>query len=210
MASLELKGDIDKKLIVFDDPVSSMDNKRRSVTLSILSRFARLANQFILLSHDIYFIKDFTGRNSQVLNLKIIDGGGSSLFVPQDIEFETLTGVYKDLHVLNDYLENGENSSYGLRDVIMCIRPVLEGFFRIKFYHHIKRTEWLGDIIEHIRNADEGSVLYREKENLNALCDINDYSKAYHHSSPNYLEVPIIASELKLYCKRTIDLLEKL
>lgn len=87
---------------------------------------------------------------------------------------------------------------------------MLEGFFRIKFYHHIKRTEWLGDIIEHIRDAHEGDVFYREKENLNALCDINDYSKAYHHSNPNSLEVPIIASELKLYCKRTIDLLEKL
>ena len=158
MASLELKGDIEKKLIVFDDPISSMDNKRRSVTLSILSRFARIAEQFILLSHDIYFIKDFTSRNSNVLNLKIIDGGYSSLFVPHDIEFETLTGVYKDLYVLNDYLENGEKSSYGLRDVIRCIRPVLEGFFRIKFYHHIKRTEWLGDIIDHIRNAGKDSV----------------------------------------------------
>ena len=184
MASLELKGNIENKLIVFDDPISSMDNKRRSVTLSILSRFARMAEQFILLSHDIYFIKDFTSRNSDVLNLKIIDGGYSSLFVPHDIEFETLTGVFKDLHVLNDYLENGEKSSYGSRDVIRCIRPVLEGFFRIKFYHHIKRTEWLGNIIDHIRNADENSVFYREKANLNALCDINDYSKAYHHSNP--------------------------
>ncbi len=210
MASLELRGDIEKKLIVFDDPISSMDSKRRSVTLSILSRFARTAEQFILLSHDIYFIKDFTGRNSDVLNLKIIDGGYSSIFVPQDIEYETLTGVFKDLHVLNDYIENGEKSSYGLRDVIRCIRPVLEGFFRIKFYNHIKRTEWLGDIINHIRDASEGSVFYREKDNLNSLCDINDYSKAYHHSNPNYLEVPIIASELKLYCKRTIELLEKL
>ena len=210
MASLELKGNIENKLIVFDDPISSMDYKRRSVTLSILSRFARMAEQFILLSHDIYFIKDFTSRNSNVLNLKIIDGGCSSLLVPHDIEFETLTGVYKDLHVLNDYIEHGEKSSYGSRDVIRCIRPVLEGFFRIKFFNHIKRTEWLGDFIDHIRDADENSVFYREKDNLDALCDINDYSKAYHHSNPNYLEVPIIASELKLYCKRTIELLEKL
>lgn len=210
MASLELKGDIEKKLIVFDDPISSMDSKRRSVTLSILSRFARTAEQFILLSHDIYFIKDFTGRNSDVLNLKIIDGGYSNLFVPQDIEYETLTGVFKDLHVLNDYLEKGEKSSYGSRDVVRCIRPVLEGFFRIKFYNHIKRTEWLGDIINYIRDASEDSVFYREKDNLNSLCDINDYSKTYHHSNPNYLEVPIIASELKLYCRRTIELLEKL
>lgn len=210
MASLELKGDIEKKLIVFDDPISSMDSKRRSITLSILSRFARMADQFILLSHDINFIKEFTNRNSNVLNLKIIDGGDSSVFVPQDIEYETLTGVFKDLYVLNDYLEKGEKSSYGLRDVVRCIRPVLEGFFRIKFYQHINRTDWLGNIIEYIRDAGEGSVFYREKENLNALCDINDYSKAYHHSNPNYLEAPIIASELKLYCKRTIELLEKL
>ena len=40
--------------------------------------------------------------------------------------------------------------------------------------------------------------------------DINDYSKTYHHSNPNYLEVPINTEELRSYCKRTIELLSKI
>jgi wobble nucleotide-excising tRNase len=210
LASLDLKANIENKLIVFDDPITSMDYKRRSVTISILSKYARLSSQFILLSHDINFIKDFTQRNSDVLNLKIINAEKTNVFVPQDIEDETLTGVFKDLKVLNDFVQKGESSEYSMRDVVRCIRPVLEGFFRIKFYKYIKKTDWLADMINYIRNSNEGDSFYREKENLDALCDINDYSKVYHHSNPNYLEVPLNATELQLYCKRTINLLEKL
>lgn len=210
MASIELKLNLDKKLIVFDDPISSLDYGRRSVTLSLLSNLAHRSNQFVLLSHDIHFVKDFTQRNNDVLNLKIINAGKTGIFVRQDIEDETLTGVFKDLRVLNDFIQKGETSEYGMRDVVRCIRPVLEGFFRIKFYKHIKKNDWLGDMIGYIRDSKEGDSFFREKENLDALCDINDYSKVYHHSNPNYLEIPLNAAELKMYCKRTIDLLEKL
>ena len=210
LAKLDIEGGINNKMIVFDDPITSLDSKRRSVTLSILSKFARNASQFILLSHDINFVKDFTQRNSDVLNLKIINTENSSVFVSQDIEDETLTGIFKDLKVLNDYAQKGESSEYGLRDAVRCIRPVLEGFLRIKFYNRIKKTDWLGDMINYIRNSNEDDSFYREKGNLDALCDINDYSKVYHHSNPTYLETPLYAEELRTYCQRTIELLEVL
>ena len=210
LAKLDIEGGINNKMIVFDDPITSLDSKRRSVTLSILSKFARNASQFILLSHDINFVKDFTQRNSDVLNLKIINTENSSVFVSQDIEDETLTGIFKDLKVLNDYAQKGESSEYGMRDAVRCIRPVLEGFLRIKFYNRIKKTDWLGDMINYIRNSNEDDSFYREKGNLDALCDINDYSKVYHHSNPTYLETPLYAEELRTYCQRTIELLEVL
>lgn len=61
-----------------------------------------------------------------------------------------------------------------------------------------------------IKNADQSSVFFRQKENLDDLCDINDYSKIYHHSNPNYLEIPINTEELRTYCKRTIEILMKI
>lgn len=210
LAKLDLEGEINKKMIVFDDPITSLDSKRRNVTISILSKIARTANQFILLSHDINFVKDFTERNSDALNLKIINASNTSIFVPQDIEEETLTGIFKDLKVLNDYIQNGESSEYGIRDVVRCIRPILEGFFRIKYYNHLKKTDWLGDIIKYIRDANEDDVLFQQKDNIDSLIDINDYSKTYHHSNPYSFEVPLNAEELRIYCQRTLDLLMKL
>lgn len=210
LARLALKPNLDDYLIVFDDPISSLDYNRRNVTINLLSSYARKANQFILSSHDLNFIKDFTLRISDALNLKIIYNGETSLFIQQDIKKETLTGIFKDLLVLDTFIKQGESGPYNRRDVVRCIRPCIEGLFRIKYFNYLKDSVWLGDIIESIKNADKSSVFYRQKENLEELCDINDYSKIYHHSNPNYMETPINTEELKTYCQRTIELLAKI
>lgn len=210
LARLALKPNLDDYLIVFDDPISSLDYNRRNVTINLLSSYARKANQFILSSHDLNFIKDFTLRISDALNLKIIYNGETSLFIQQDIKKETLTGIFKDLLVLDTFIKQGESGPYNRRDVVRCIRPCIEGLFRIKYFNYLKDSVWLGDIIELIKNADKSSVFYRQKENLEELCDINDYSKIYHHSNPNYMETPINTEELKTYCQRTIELLAKI
>ena len=106
LARLALKPNLDDYLIVFDDPISSLDYNRRNVTINLLSSYARKANQFILSSHDLNFIKDFTLRISDALNLKIIYNGETSLFIQQDIKKETLTGIFKDLLVLDNKFLN--------------------------------------------------------------------------------------------------------
>ncbi|WP_300915977.1 AAA family ATPase [Bacteroides acidifaciens] len=210
LARLALKPNIEDYLVVFDDPLSSLDYNRRNVTINLLSNFARKANQFILLSHDLNFIKDFTLRVPDALNLKIVFNGETSIFIEQDVKKETLTGIFKDLLVLDTFIKYGETGEYDKRDVVRCIRPCIEGLFRIKYFTYIDDTKWLGDIIEFIKHADEHSIFYRQKDNLETLCDINDYSKIYHHSNPNYLEVPINTEELKTYCRRTLELLTKI
>lgn len=144
------------------------------------------------------------------MNLKTINNGTTSIFIEQDINKETLTGIFKDLLVLDTFVKYGESGNYDKRDVVRCIRPCIEGLFRIKYFNYIDDTKWLGDIIEMIKNADQSSVFFRQKENLDDLCDINDYSKIYHHSNPNYLEIPINTEELRAYCKRTIEILMKI
>ena len=210
LARLALKPNIEDYLIVFDDPLSSLDYNRRNVTINLLANFARKANQFILLSHDLNFIKDFTLRVPDSLNLKIVFNGLTSLFIEQDIKTETLTGIFKDLLVLDSFIKHGETCAYDKRDVVRCIRPCIEGLFRIKYFTYIDDSKWLGDIIDFIRNAERNDIFYRQKENLDTLCDINDYSKIYHHSNPNYLEVPINTEELRTYCQRTLELLTKI
>lgn len=210
LARLSLKPNIEDYLVVFDDPLSSLDYNRRNVTINFLANFARKANQFILLSHDLNFIKDFTLRVPESLNLKIVFNGHTSQFIEQDIKKETLTGIFKDLLVLDSFIKYGETCDYDKRDVVRCIRPCIEGLFRIKYFTYIDDSKWLGDIIDCIRKADESDIFYRQKENLDTLCDINDYSKIYHHSNPNYLEVPINTEELRTYCQRTLELLTKI
>lgn len=210
LAKIDLADNLKDKIIVFDDPISSMDNMRRTVTLNILNRLSRSCAQFFLLSHDINFIKEFYHRNCDTQVLKLSNDGITSYLQLFDVDAETLTGVFKDIVVLQDFIDNHNRSKYSPRDVVRCIRPVLEAFLRIKYFGIFDDSMWLGDFIQAIRNSKDGDILALQKKNLCALSDINDYSKQYHHSNPNCLEVPLSENELLLYCKRTIDLLHNL
>jgi len=210
LARIDLLKDIEKRIIVFDDPISSFDTRRRMTTVSILSKYAEKAQQFFLLSHDLYFIKDFNERNKKCLNLKIIWKDSSSVIIKHNVKAETLTGVFKDIHTLQKYQRDGAMDDIERREVIRCLRPVLEGVFRFKYFHFIKKDdEWLGDFFSKIRQCDDKSPLYRLKELYDDLylSDINDYCKQYHHSNPNNFETPIYDEELRQFVDRTLQVL---
>lgn len=61
-----------------------------------------------------------------------------------------------------------------------------------------------------IRDADSTSPFCKLKPYLNEIEELNDYSKTYHHSNPNYIEVGISSIELRNYVRRTIALIENL
>ena len=210
LARLELRDDIEQRSIVFDDPISSLDNNRRGATLNMLTRLAKTCKQFVLLSHDMKFIKDFKSKIVETQVLKIVKTKDSSQIIPFDIERATLTGIFKDIMVLKEFADKGELSNHKPRDVVRCIRPVLEGFIRLKYYLHIDEGEWLGDFIKKIKDSKEGDAFYKQQKNLVDIEDLNDYSKTYHHANPNCLEEPIVSSELQGYCKLLFKVIEKI
>lgn len=210
LARLELRDDIEQRSIVFDDPISSLDNNRRGATLNMLTRLAKTCKQFVLLSHDMKFVKDFKSKIVETQVLKIVKTKDSSQIIPFDIERATLTGIFKDIMVLKEFADKGELSNHKPRDVVRCIRPVLEGFIRLKYYLHIDEGEWLGDFIKKIKDSKEGDAFYQQQKNLVDIEDLNDYSKTYHHANPNCLEEPIVSSELQGYCKLLFKVIEKI
>ena len=196
------------KIIIFDDPLSSLDYSRKSATINQLYFLSKKVNQLFVLTHDINFAKDLNKKflnNKQIL--KIIFRNGTSEFVPYNIEQETLTGIFKDLTTLHSFLDCGVVTDFDRREVIRCIRPVIEGIFRIKFFKEIKPNEWLGNFIDKIRNSKSGDKFHHLLQYIDELSDINDYSKEYHHSNPSYMEIPINDSELRQYVHRTLNLI---
>lgn len=210
LARLELRLDLANRTVIFDDPIGSLDANRRSMTLNILTSIARRCKQFVLLSHDMQFVKDFKRKISETQVLKICRSSESSQIIPFDVERETLNGIFKDLLILREYAKDGEMSGHNPRDVVRCIRPIIEGFFRIKYYLHINDGEWLGDFIAHVRDANPGEPFAAQKTVLTELVDINDYSKTYHHSNPNWMEEPLSPTELQVYCKLVFSVIEKI
>lgn len=195
------------KIIIFDDPISSFDYNRKNATISTLARLCNEISQFFLLTHDIFFAKEFTEKMKfeNCLNLKLANNGTTSYLVKHEIFVETLNGIQKDLLTVKKYLAEGANKEIELREVIRCIRPILEGHFKLKYFDTIQNNHWLGDIINQIRESDNASRLFRLKKLLPELIELNDYCKQYHHSSFDSTSDIVNPVELKQY----IDLLLK-
>ncbi|MGB6014912.1 MAG: AAA family ATPase, partial [Nodosilinea sp.] len=201
------------KIVVFDDPISSFDQSRRNATINQLLRISQNSKQLFVLTHDIYFAKALSRKfeKKTSLCLKIQKKAGKSVIFCHDIESETLTGIFKDINVLNNYIKHGAENELEKREVIRCIRPIIEGILRIKYFNEIRRDEWIGDMIGKIESSVEGGRLFRLKKNLDEIVDINSYSKEFHHSDPTNPWGDVINDEeLRLYVQKTLLLIDEI
>ena len=215
LARFDMIPNIKNYIVVIDDPFTSFDSQRKATTITQLTRLATKVEQFFLLTHDLHFANDFNNSyTNQILNLKIAphtynkEHEQTSILCLHDIKFEMLTGFNKDLMTLRVFYASPKEDPLHLREVVRCIRPSIEGIFRIKYYTYINDKDWLGDFIVMIRDCNHSSPFYRLKDYLDEIEEINDYSKQYHHSNPNYMDVDISPLELKNYVKRTLKLIE--
>ncbi|WP_336789100.1 AAA family ATPase [Paenibacillus sp. MMO-177] len=208
LAKLESDTEIDKKVVIFDDPISSLDNHRKSHTADQVMKFSQMAKQVIVLTHDTFFARvlwgKFADKRTLLTQLCIRrDGIQDSTIDIWDIEEATKSDYYQSFFTLADFLEGKANMNY--RAVAMCIRPLLEGNLRIRFPRHFKSTEWLGGFIEKVRSATEEPLIQMQFQ-LSELEEINDYSKKFHHDQNPFADSePINDAELMTYVERTLQ-----
>lgn len=209
LAKLETEQDIDKKIIVFDDPISSLDNHRKRYTADQVIGYAGRARQVIVFTHDIFFARTlwekYTEKKTALSQMCIKrDGVADSAIETWDVEVETRSDYYQGYFTLAEYLEG---KSDNLRAVAMCIRPLIEGNLRIRFPQDFKSNEWLGDFIKKVREGISGSLI-EMKVHLPELESINDYSKRFHHDRDPFSHAePINETELESFVRRTLELL---
>jgi hypothetical protein len=138
--------------------------------------------------------------------LQCARAGDNTVINEWDVRQETLNPYLNDQRKLQDYYETGKGDR---RAVVRCIRPVFEGYLRMRFPLGFDDNGWLGDLIKRIRDASPGTPLAAAQPLLNELDDINDYSKKYHHQQ-NPLGVagadaePIDDGELRAFVKRAL------
>lgn len=211
LARLEADIGIDNKVIVFDDPLSSLDGNRRFQTRQELLRLASQAKQVIVLSHDPYFLRmlweGISNNNEvEVKTLKITRRDVDSAIETCDIEQETRGEYFRNYCALIEYQER--EPSGDLRDVVRCIRPLLEGNLRFRFPGQFRPNYSFRDIILTIQQSQEGSPLEPLKAYLHELQDINEYTRRYHHAeNPGANGEAINDTELQGYVDRALSVL---
>lgn len=212
LAKLDLDPNLSDKIIIFDDPLSSLDSNRRTATTQQLQRINGFAKQIIILTHNTIFARKFWNEidKSKCMNLQIARSAETYNISEWDLEKETSGEYFNNYFILEKYLNEGISGQQQLRNVAICIRLLLEGYLKLRFPGKFTESEWLGDFIKKIENASNGEPLINIKPQLNELKDINNFSKKYHHSiNPNADYEAIIDTELKSFVDRTLKIVFK-
>lgn len=206
LAALEQDPEISNKIIILDDPFTSLDRFRRTCTQQLIQNLANIAQQVIVMSHDSHFLKlifdAYPGNETKAMQLAHI--GDSTMIGEWDIVTETQSTYYMNHAALLSFSRDRTGAPLS---VARAIRPFLEGWLRIHFPGHFQPNEWLGNFIDKIRNADNNSGLQHAQPDLSELEAINNYSKKYHHDqNPNSDLESISGEELHGFVKRTLRL----
>ncbi len=206
LAAVVQDANIGNKIVVLDDPFTSLDRFRRTCTQQLISNLSSLAQQVIVLSHDSHFLKLIFDAHfaNKIKTLRLYRSGNNTMLGECDIEAETQSTYHRNYSVLLNFYRDRTGDLLG---VARSIRPFLEGMLRVHFPGHFLPNEWLGNFIEKIRNASNTDGLQHAKADFAEIELINDYSKKYHHDqNPNADSEQLSPDELHGFVKRTLRL----
>jgi wobble nucleotide-excising tRNase len=199
LAHLKLDTNLDSKVVVFDDPFTSLDDFRREMTAKSIVRAGASASQIIVFSHDKHFLDAVRNKIIPTANcsaFQISKAGKNTSIEPWNIEREVKEGYLADHLALVEFVKHQSNDA---RRAVTLMRPLLEKYIRYRFPNAIPEGKWLGDMLAIIRDEANHPLtcLYNE------LDDINQFTAPFHHD-PN---TDLTPDEVHTYAKRTLKIL---
>lgn len=204
------------KIVVFDDPLTSLDLNRRLATIEQLVKLYGDCKQVIVLSHNIHFLIDLYERkriaNNQSKSLRIVNTNGKSVIEEYAIKSEWIDRYKKAIVAMKEFVDNPDPAKQ--ENAINSIRMSLESFIKMKFCWYIPDYNMtFGRLIGLLKDSPCVFVNPDKDGVLEKLNNLDEMSWRTHHANPDemdvYHEIHLSPNEAKRYVKITLDMLEK-
>jgi len=206
-ASLDRDPNRARRIVVLDDPISSLDEHRSTATIQEARGLVGQVAQVIILSHSKAFLAQIWQHadhaNTACLAVTRDGAASTSTLSAWNVAEHSVTEYDKRHTRLRAYLQaNGGNS----RDVAESIRPVLEGYLRVACPEHFPPERLLGQFrgIAQQRAAAGTPVLAPAK--LLELTNLTEFGNRFHHdTNPAWDNEHINDVELLGFVRRTLE-----
>lgn len=202
LAVVKQDTDICCKIVVFDDPFTSMDCFRRSWTQQSVRRILSSAQQVIVLSHEASFLNEISVGlpRGEVKTLQMSPSGQDNTIINWwDVNTAMQSAYRRHYNTLYAYECARDGDPL---EVAMAIRPFLETLYRVRFPEIFLSSDNLGNIVGKARHAVNEDRLQLNHLIIAELDAINQYTSQFHHG-----ESPTIsADELHGFVRRALKL----
>lgn len=221
LSKLDIDPNIQDKILIFDDPLSSLDTNRRAYTIGIIKSLFQQLKQVVVLSHNEFFLhevgKDIGASHKCTLRITEDFVARASKIEVCDLDELVKIDYFKHIERLEAFRSNPD---INLKDSVLgWLRNVLEAHLRFKFYKEIRSMTGLQTFGRLISFLNTSSVTFRDNVNridiISKLNLVNGVSWKSHHGDPNpdYTTLgvnpnTITIAELDNLIQDTLDLIE--
>lgn len=203
-ACLDQDPDLARKVIVIDDPITSLDDHRSLTTVQEVRRLVDRAGQVIVLSHNKAFLcRLWEGATANLRTaMEVARDGAGSTIRPWDVTQDCISEHDRRHAMLRGYLQAAAGNA---RDVARAIRPTLEAYLRVACPEHFPPGTLLGQF----RNLCEQRVgmpqEVLDRADANELRDLTEYANRFHHDTNPAWETEVVNdAELRGFVERTL------
>ena len=203
-AALDHDPNLNQKVVVIDDPKSSLDENRSLTTVQLVRRFANRVEQMMILSHDKRFLCNVGSRCnlSSTSAVEIARDGSGSTLREWPIHEESVTDHDRRHRILRKFVD-GDTEDQG--KIAQCLRPHLEGFLRVALPGEFPPETRMGNFLQICRDRLGQADGVLDREGIRDLSDILDYANKFHHdANPAWRDQVINDNELLGFVKRVL------
>jgi wobble nucleotide-excising tRNase len=190
-ASLDRDPALADKIVVIDDPITSLDDHRSLTTVQELRRLVQRTAQVIVLSHSKPFLCRLAEHPDRTIVTAIQvtrDGPGSTL-ATWDVTQDCITEHDRRHALLREYTVRTNGNG---REVARAIRPLIEAFFRVACPEFFPPGTILGTFrgLCDQRLGTPQQIL--DQQHTQELRELVEYANRFHHDTNPAWETEVI------------------
>jgi wobble nucleotide-excising tRNase len=209
-ASLENDPDRARKIVVIDDPMTSLDEHRTLHTLQEIDRLSREVTSVIVLSHSKPFLLGVWDKCQQIPKtaLEVRRMGTGSTLANWDVTAAMVTEHDRRHAAALVYLQHADPTTE--RRVAESLRPMLEAFARVAYPPDFPPGTLLGSFHAACVRRQGGLSEIMSAANARELREILDFANRYHHeTNAAYATELINDAELTDFTRRTLAFIRR-
>ncbi len=200
-----------EKIVVVDDPMSSLDKARREYTTELLVMIAERCSQLIILAHDAAYLRDLRNAFRRKDKLKPVSAmqisrvaNSYSNFDSIDLDRECESAYYTHYRTVCEFVAGTTNDE---RATAVAMRPLMEGYLHRRYPGHIPTDVMLGAAIDLIENAPVGNPLVSASGSIPEMRELNTFAGKFHHdTNPDFASARADTQSVAAYGQRVLNL----
>jgi wobble nucleotide-excising tRNase len=204
-ASLEQDSTLANKIVVIDDPMTSLDDHRTLRTREEIMALALRVRQVIVLSHSKPFLCSLweqADRNASVA-LRINRAAVGSEIAVWDVRSDSISEHDKRHELVRAYMQVANPARE--REVAQALRPILESFMRVAYPEQFPPGTLLGPFIGICDQRVGGPSEILSAADIVELRLLLNYANRFHHdTNPAWQTAAINDAELIDFSQRTL------